>query len=121
MWVSELSTKYMCWVNIDLFHNGDQIWYSFVLMLINLKSLAAMGKIQKNTQTKVKPVGLINIYTKDWQNKPPFIKEVYKLPFLCIYGIRFQKVPTLAVWQGNPLQAWIFQVFVHCCLNNALI
>ena len=33
---------------IDLFHSGDQIWYSFVLMLIRLSSLAATGKIQKN-------------------------------------------------------------------------
>ena len=33
---------------MDLFHNGDQINYSFVLMLINLSNLAAMGKIQKN-------------------------------------------------------------------------
>ena len=33
---------------IDLFHNGDQISYSFVLMLISLISLTAMGKILKN-------------------------------------------------------------------------
>ena len=33
---------------MDLFHNGDQIKYSFVLMLINLISLTAMGKILKN-------------------------------------------------------------------------
>ena len=32
---------------MDLFHNGDQIWYSFVLMLVNLSNLASMGKIQK--------------------------------------------------------------------------
>ena len=31
---------------MDLFHNGDQIWYSFVLMLISLSNLAAMGEIQ---------------------------------------------------------------------------
>ena len=33
--------------SIDLFHNGDQIQYSFVLMLISLISLTAMGKILK--------------------------------------------------------------------------
>ena len=44
---------------IDLFHNGDQIWYSFVLMLMSPISLAAMGTIQKNVSTKVRPVGLI--------------------------------------------------------------
>ena len=49
---------------IDLFHNGNQIWYSFVLMLISLISLAAMGTIHKNISTNVRPVGLININTK---------------------------------------------------------
>ena len=34
---------------IDLFHDGDQIKYSFVLMLMNITNLAAIGKIQKNT------------------------------------------------------------------------
>ena len=34
--------------NIDLFHNGNQIKYSFVLMLISLSDFSAMGKIQKN-------------------------------------------------------------------------
>ena len=48
---------------IDLFHNGDQIWYSFVLMLISLISLASMGTIQKNVSIKERPVGLININT----------------------------------------------------------
>ena len=34
---------------IDLFHNGDQIKYCFVLMLISLTiNLTAMSKIQKN-------------------------------------------------------------------------
>ena len=33
---------------MDLFHNSDQIKYSFVLMLISRCNLAAMGKIQKN-------------------------------------------------------------------------
>ena len=35
-------------LTIDLSHNGDQIYYSFILMLISLSNLAAMGKIQKN-------------------------------------------------------------------------
>ena len=37
--------------------NGNQTWYSFVLMLISLSYLAAMGKIQKNISTKVRPGG----------------------------------------------------------------
>ena len=48
---------------IDLFHNGGQI--SFVLMLISLISLAAMGTFQNNISTKVRPVGLININAKE--------------------------------------------------------
>ena len=38
--------------NIDLFHNGNQIKYSFVLMLISLSDFSAMGKIEKNVQTE---------------------------------------------------------------------
>ena len=48
---------------IDLFHNGGQIKYSFVWMLISLISLAAMGTIQRNISTKVRAVGLIDINT----------------------------------------------------------
>ena len=33
----------------DRFHNGDQIYYSFISIGISLSNLAAMGKIQKNT------------------------------------------------------------------------
>ena len=33
---------------IGLSHDGDQIKYSFVLMLMNITNLAAIGKIQKN-------------------------------------------------------------------------
>ena len=51
--------------NIDLFHNGDQIKYSFVLMPISLSDLAVIGKIQKNIWTKTRPVGLININAKE--------------------------------------------------------
>ena len=63
--VHELRVSEMCVrCCIDLFHNGDQMWYSFVLMLISLISLAVMGTIQKNISTKARPVGLININTK---------------------------------------------------------
>ena len=50
---------------IDLFHNGGQIKYSFVLMLISLSNLAAMCKIQKNFCAEMRPVSLINIDTKE--------------------------------------------------------
>ena len=49
---------------IDLFHNGGQIKYSFVLMLISLTSLAMTSKFQKNICFKTRAVGLINIKTK---------------------------------------------------------
>ena len=54
-----------CNVTIGLFHNGDQIKYSFVLMLISLSNFAAMGKIQKNISAKMRSIGLININTKE--------------------------------------------------------
>ena len=47
-------------------------------MLISLFSLAAMDKIQKNTQTKVNIVGLTNINTKESQNTPPFMKVIHE-------------------------------------------
>ena len=34
--------------NINLFHNGGQIKYSFVLMPISLSNLAVIDKVQKN-------------------------------------------------------------------------
>lgn len=43
---------------LDIFHDGDQIEYSFVSTPINISKLALMGKIQKNIQAKVRPVGL---------------------------------------------------------------
>lgn len=46
-------------------------------MIISLFNPAAMGKIQKNIKTKVRPVGLINIKTKGTPNIPPFMKVVY--------------------------------------------
>ena len=52
-------------VSIGLFHNGGQIKYSFVLMLINPTSLTTTGKFQKNICFKTRAVGLINIKTKE--------------------------------------------------------
>ena len=49
---------------IELFHNGGQITYSFVLMLISLTSLATTSKFQKNICFKTRAVGLINIKAK---------------------------------------------------------
>ena len=46
-------------------------------MLISLTKLDAMRKIQKYIWTKVRILGLININTKEWHNKPPFMKVVY--------------------------------------------
>ena len=50
---------------IDLFHNGCQINYSFVLMLISPTNLATTSKFQKNIFLKTRAVGLININTKE--------------------------------------------------------
>ena len=52
-------------VYIDLFHNGGQIKYSFVLMLISLSSLATTSKFQKNFCFKMRAAGLINIASKE--------------------------------------------------------
>ena len=50
---------------MDLFHNGGQINYSFVLMLISPTNLATTSKFQKNICFKTRAVGLININTKE--------------------------------------------------------
>ena len=50
---------------IDLFRNGGQINYSFVLMLISPTNLAMTSKFQKNICFKTRAVGLININTKE--------------------------------------------------------
>ena len=50
---------------IDLFHNGGQINYSFVLMLISPTNLATTSKFQKNICFKARAAGLININTKE--------------------------------------------------------
>ena len=54
-----------CSLGIDLFHNGGQIKYSFVLMLISPTSLATKSTFQKNICFKTRAVGLINIKTKE--------------------------------------------------------
>ena len=51
----------------------DQIYYSIGLILINLTSLNAIVKIQKNILTKVRPVGLYNLNKKEEQNALPLI------------------------------------------------
>ena len=51
--------------SIDLFHNGGQVKYYFVLMIISLTSLAMTSKFQKNICFKTRAVGLINTKTKD--------------------------------------------------------
>ena len=48
-----------------LFHNGGQINYSFVLMLISPTNLATTSKFQKNICFQTRAVGLININTKE--------------------------------------------------------
>ena len=47
------------------YHNGGQIIYSFVLMLISLSSLAWTSKFQKNICFEMRAVGLININKKE--------------------------------------------------------
>ena len=63
-------------VVIDLFHDGDQIQYSIVSMLMSLSSLAPMGKLENKIYTKMRRVGLINIHRKGITNMPPFMKVV---------------------------------------------
>ena len=57
-------------------------------MLISLTNLAVMHKIQKNIWTKVRLVGPININTKEWQNKPPFMKVVYSAIQFSLFTIK---------------------------------
>ena len=54
-----------CFEHIDFFHNGGQIKYSFVLMLISPTSLVMVSKFQKNICFKTRAVGLINMKTKE--------------------------------------------------------
>ena len=55
-----------------------------------LFSLAAMGKIQKKIETKVRLVGPISIISKEQQSAPPFVKVVFianlKITILVIGG-----------------------------------
>ena len=46
-------------------------------MLISPSNLATMGKIQKNISTRVRPVGIISVNTKEEQNMAPFMEVVY--------------------------------------------
>ena len=62
--------KYYLTKCIHLFHNGGQIKYSFVLMLISPTSLATTSKFQKNICFKTRAVGLINIKTKECKSGP---------------------------------------------------
>ena len=54
-------------ITIDPFHNGGEIKYSCVLMLIRLSSLATTSKFQNNICFKMRAVCLININTKEWK------------------------------------------------------
>ena len=44
---------------------GTRNIFFFLLGLIDLSNLSAMGKIQKNIETKVRPLGPINSNTKE--------------------------------------------------------
>ena len=68
-------------------------------MLISLTNLAAMSKIQKNIWTKVRLAGLININTKDWQNKPPYMKVVYKDAFCFLWWLGLKCLARITVDQ----------------------
>lgn len=51
---------------IALFHIGDRILkHSFLLALISLSNLVVMRRIQRKIETKVRPVGVINIKIKE--------------------------------------------------------
>ena len=50
--------KFTCGNFLDLFHNGGQIKYSFVLMLISPTNLVTTSKFQKNICFKTMAVGL---------------------------------------------------------------
>ena len=67
MYLSSVLVVEMNSIIIDLFHNGGQIKYSFVLMLISPTSLATKSKFQKNNFIcfKTRAVGLTNIRTKE--------------------------------------------------------
>ena len=50
---------------IDLFHNGGQLMFSFICIIINLSDLFSMCKIQKNPYFQSRPERLIMIHLKD--------------------------------------------------------
>lgn len=85
--------------SINCFHSGDQIERSFISMITSLFNPAAMGKIQKNIKTKVRPVGLINTETKGIQNIPPFMKVVYMVGCLDTGIPRVEQTHPLELFQ----------------------
>jgi len=50
---------------IDLFHNGGQLMFSFICMIISLSDLFSMCKIRKNPYFQTRPERLIMIHIKD--------------------------------------------------------
>ena len=50
---------------IDLFHNGCQLMFSFICMIISLSDLFSMCKIRKNPYFQTRPERLIMIHIKD--------------------------------------------------------
>ena len=80
-------------------------------MLISLTNLAAMSKIQKNIWIKLRLVGLININTKDWQNKSPYMKVVYECFITSKGGSRG------FLWKGCTTKKWLQpQLMLYFCL-----
>ena len=80
-------------IPIDLFHNGGQIKYSFVLMVISPISLSTTSKFQKNVCFKTRAVGLINIKTKECKSG----RHLWKWSIDC-YNKLYREV------QGNVLE-----------------
>ena len=76
---------------IELFHNGGQIKYSFVLMLISLTSLATTSKFQKNICFKTRAVGLINIKAKECESG----RHLWKWPIRWLFWRSRERTPTL--------------------------
>ena len=50
---------------IDLFHNGCQLMFSFICMIISLSDLFSMCKIRKNPYFQTRPERLIMRHIKD--------------------------------------------------------
>ena len=82
---------------IDLFHNGSQIKYSSVLILISLSILATTSKFQKNICFKMRAVGLININATECKGKVAICESGL---FPCPYteGKTFKTNPSNLSW-----------------------